>query len=140
MSTKINGTMKKLTFAIAFFGMLAATACKKETVVTTEVKPDSTMVVTTTTETSMGDSWDARMAKAETDLNNAKDRLAEATKNGDEKAKATAQDVADKAQSAWDKLKTEVKEGADKTKDALQDAKENAKENYNEALEKAKAK
>ena len=130
--------MKNMMAVFALSGLLL-TACKKETVQTTEVAPDGTTVVTTTTQTSIGDSFESRMAKAEADLKTAKDKLAEATKNGDEKAKLAAKKTADEAVTAWEKLKLEVREATSETKESLQEAKEDVKEGYNKTLEKAKA-
>ncbi|MFT3793587.1 hypothetical protein [Flavobacterium sp.] len=126
--------------ALAFFGALALTACKKETVETTttdQVDGDTVVTTTTTTETHgiavESDSLKAKWEKAKQDV---KDAVAK----GDKKAQEAAQKTADEAEAAWNKVKTNVKEDAAATKEKLNEAKEDLKENYNEALEKAKAK
>ena len=131
--------MKKLPLILTLSSILLTMSCKKETVETTEVKGDST-TVTTTESTSLDVDWKAQLAKAESDLNNAKEKLAEATKNGDEKAKVAAQKTVEEATTAWEKAKTEIKDTAEKTEEKLGDIKDTVKTKYNEVLEKAKAK
>jgi len=130
--------MKKAFLAIALCGLVFI-SCKKETVVeeTTIVSADGTTVTTTKTTTD----YDVmRLKKAEDDYKAAENDIVVAREKGDTEAERAAQAAADKAKSAWEITKREVREGAQKTNDALKEAGQDVKEGYNKTLEKAKAK
>ena len=104
--------MKYSLITIALLVLL--TACKKSTVVeqtVTHIQNEDTTSVSTTiiTTNATATDWDARLAKAEADLMNAKAKVKEAAANGDANAKIAAQKTADDAQTAWNNLKFDPK-------------------------------
>lgn len=130
------------TFALAFLGTLALASCKKETVETTTtdmVDGDTTMTTTTRTTTD-GIGVDVETDSVKARWERAKEDVKAAVAKGDKKAQEAAQKTADEAESAWNRLKANVKDDADATKARLDEAKEDLKQGYNETLEKAKAK
>ncbi|HEX8270983.1 MAG TPA: hypothetical protein VF581_13910 [Flavobacterium sp.] len=129
--------MKNLILTLAIGGMLTLTSCKKETVVeqTTTVNPDGSTVTTTKTTTD----YDVkRLRKAEADYTAAENDVIVAREKGDTNAERIAREAADRAKTAWEKTKEEVRKGAAKTKEATKEAGQDIKDGYNNALEKAK--
>ncbi len=129
------------TLALACFAAVALASCKKETVETKSidmVDGDTIMTSTTTTTTTNGINVEMDSVKARWER--AKEDVKAAMAKGDKKAQDAAQKTADEAEANWNKLKANIKDGADATKAKLDEAQDDAKDSYNETLENAKVK